>query len=342
MIDNEGIRAEDTRSCLLCGNEGILLYHGLRDRLFCAPGSWSLLQCPACKLAWLNPRPIPEDIGKLYFQYFTHDLPRDPKGAFAYLRKSIKASILQSSFGYQIHGSNRILGSVLSKIAPLNDIAGGDVRYLKASEKGRLLDVGCGNGAFLSNMKQLGWSVEGIEPDIEALMVARKNLRLNLFQGYLEEAKYPDKYFDAITMNHVIEHVADPINYLKECLRVLKPGGKLVVITPNINSLGRNILNDAWLAWDPPRHLFLFSIQSLRTSAELAGLTIKELRTTAKGARWIWVSSSLIKRNGILKGISPEVPETSLRLQGLVFQLAECMHQNDSGEELVLIATRDE
>jgi len=340
MIENEGVRVEEARCCLLCEGEGVLLYSGLRDRLFGAPGIWSLMQCPMCQLVWLNPRPIPDDIGKLYSQYFTHQVLDAPKRTLAGLRKIVKASILQYSFGYEMEGSSRMLGLVLSRIGPFEDIVGGGVRYLKAGKKGRLLDVGCGNGLFLDQMRHFGWEVTGVEPDGGAVSVAREKFGLVVFHGSLKEAKFPDGRFDAITMNHVIEHVLDPIGLLKECRRVLRPGGKLVAVTPNIKSRGRRMFGDAWLHWDPPRHLSLFSSQALRASAERAGLVIQELRTTAKGARWIWVASSLIKRDGMLIGVSPKVPGPSLRLRGLAFQAVEHADRSEAGEELVLAATR--
>ena len=342
MNENEGIHVSEARYCLLCGCEGTLLYAGLRDRLFGAPGSWSLMRCPECQLVWLNPQPTSDDVGKFYIQYFTHQKLETPKKALAGLRKRVKTSILSSSFGYQMEGSNRIMGSVLSCIGPLREIVSGRVMWLEAGEKGRLLDIGCGNGQFLDRMRQLGWEVVGVEPDELAVSVARERYGLEVFQGSLEEAKFPDRHFDAITMNHVIEHVPDPIGLLKECRRVLRPGGKLVVVTPNIKSVGRRMFNGAWLHWDPPRHLFLFSSQALRESAERAGLVIQDLWTTAKDAQWIWVTSSLIKRDGTLPGGSPETPEPSLRLQGLTFQAIEhgLCSRRDLGEELVLSATR--
>lgn len=343
MNENEGVHVSEARYCLLCGCEGTLLYAGLRDRLFGAPGCWGLMRCPECQLVWLNPKPTPGDVWKLYAQYFTHQtLDKAPKKALAGLLKSAKASILRSSFGYKTEGSNRIMGSVLSWIGPLREIAGGGVLWVEAGEKGRLLDVGCGNGSFLVQMRQLGWEVAGVEPDGEAVSIARERSGLEVFQGCLEEAKYPDGCFDAITMNHVIEHVPDPIGLLKEGCRVLRPGGKLVVLTPNIKSLGRRMFGGAWLHWDPPRHLFLFSPQALRASAERAGLVIQELRTTARGSRWIWAASSLIKRDGTLPGGSPESPGPSLRLQGLAFQATEhwLCGRWEAGEELVLLATR--
>jgi 2-polyprenyl-3-methyl-5-hydroxy-6-metoxy-1,4-benzoquinol methylase len=344
MIENEGVRVREARCCLLCEGEGVTLYSGLRDRLFGAPGVWSLMQCPNCELVWLNPRPIPEDIGKLYSQYYTHQVLEAPKKMLAGLRESVKASVLQSSFGYHIEGSSRMLGSMLSKIGPIKDIVGSKVCYLKTCEKGRLLDVGCGNGLFLDYMRQLGWDVVGVEPDDEAVIVAREMLGLQVFKGSLEEAKFSDGHFDAITLSHVIEHVPDPIGLLKECRRVLRLGGKLVVVTPNIRSLGAHVFGEYWRGLEVPRHLFLFSPEALRTLAERAGLVIQDLRTTARTARWSWAVSSFIRRNGTHPGSLPEASGPSLRLQGLAFQAIEygLSGRKGAGEELVMIAVKQE
>ncbi len=339
-MENEGLRVSDAGNCRLCRSEGRLLYRGLRDRLFRSPGSWSFMECPECHLAWINPRPAPEDIGRLYSQYFTHQVPDAKRSRLARLRRFIKASVLQHGFGYRMEGPWGLLGSVLGRIGPIEDMVGGDVRYLKAEERGRLLDVGCGNGEYLDRMRQLGWEVMGVEPDGRAACISRERLGLEIFAGFLEEAEFPDESFQAITLNHVIEHASDPLGLLKECWRILQPGGKLVVITPNIHSLGRRVFKEEWLHWDPPRHLFLFSLHSLRLSAERSGLDVLDLRTTAKGARWIWVASSLIKRNGRLASSPAPGPGASLRLQGLLFQAGEHAYPGDGGEEIVLIATR--
>ncbi|MGB9924874.1 MAG: class I SAM-dependent methyltransferase [Methanothrix sp.] len=338
MIDNEGVRAVKAERCMLCGSEGMVLYSNLHDRLFGAPGVWSLMECPACQLVWLNPRPISEDIGKLYCQYFTHQVVEAPSGALSGLKKSVKESVLRSGFGYPIDGSHTIMGQVLGRIGPLREIVGGGVMWLRGEERGRLLDVGCGNGMFLDRMRQLGWEVAGVEPDAAAVAVAREMLGLEVFQGLLEDAKFPDGHFDAITMNHVIEHVPDPIGTLKACQRVLRPGGKLVVVTPNIESLGRRKFDDAWLHWDPPRHLHIFSPQSLRLAAERAGLRVQEMRTTARTARWIYAASSCIRRDGSLPGGSPGRAGVRMRLQGLAFQAIE--HARGGGEEIVMVAGR--
>ena len=212
----------------------------------------------------------------------------------------------------------------------------------KAGDRGRLLDVGCGNGRFLAQMRKLGWEVVGVEPDPEAVRIAKERFGLEVFQGTLEEAGFPDNSFDAITMNHVIEHVPDPIRLLAECRRVLKPGGKLVVVTPNIWSLGRRLFGEHWRGWEVPRHLFLFSPKSLRTCAERAGLVVQNLRTTSKGARFIWAASWLIRRDGKLPGGSPQRVGLWLRLEGLAFWAVEYMlcRVGPFGEEIVVEAVK--
>ena len=341
MNNNESINVKEARYCLLCGDEGEILYKGQRDRLFGAPGIWSLMQCPKCQLAWLNPQPTADDIGKLYVNYFTHTKPNTDRNRNGGLRKAVKASILQSRYGYRMDGSNRALGSFLSCMGLLREIAGGSVRWLESHEGGRLLDIGCGNGAYIDQMRQLGWDVAGIEPDEEAASIAMRS-GLDVFRGSLEDAKFPAEQFDAVTMNHVIEHVAYPVKLLKECRRVLKPGGRLVVVTPNIKSLGRRLFDDAWLHWGPPRHLHLFSPSALRACAEFAGLEVSELRTTARGAPWIWGPSSLIRRDGVLLRGSPKERSLWMRIQGLGFMAWEhgLFGPREAGEEIVMVVGR--
>lgn len=190
MVENEGIRTEDARSCLLCGSEGELLYSSLRDPLFRAPGNWSLMQCPNCQLACLSPRPLPEDIGAFYSQYFPHQVPYAPNRCLAGLRKRAKASILRSSSGHQIVGSIRILGSVFTRISMLEDFAGSGECYLRYIERKRLLNVVSGNRLFLYHMRRFCWDFAGGEP----VSVACIKFGLEVFHGSLEEAKFQDRY----------------------------------------------------------------------------------------------------------------------------------------------------
>jgi len=345
-VINEGICAVERPLCLLCYSKGTALYQNLRDRLFAAPGIWTILGCPKCGLIWLNPCPIPEDIGKLYFEYYTHDtslyIPiKKPTKSW---RKVIKDSILSSVFGYQTDYANKTVGLLTSRIGYLRDFVGGSLMWLNGSRPGKLLDIGCGNGRFLVAMRELGWEVAGVEPDGQAAKVAREQGGFSVYEGVLEDTAFPDDTFDAITMKHVVEHLPDPISTLRECQRILKKGGRLVVTVPNIESLGHRIYREAWRGLEVPRHLFLFSPPTLRACAESLGLQILELRTTALMARWMWAASRLIRRNGTLSGGSPQRQSLQLRLMGLAFQAVEhgMCWVTEAGEEIVMIAAKGE
>jgi 2-polyprenyl-3-methyl-5-hydroxy-6-metoxy-1,4-benzoquinol methylase len=112
-----------------------------------------------------------------------------------------------------------------------------NVFCLRAKPHGRLLEVGCGSGMILKSMQKLGWQVEGVDFDPAAVEAARKR-GLDVHLGTLSEQEFRANSFDAIIMGHCIEHVPDPINLLRECYRILEPGGRLVVITPNVVLIG--------------------------------------------------------------------------------------------------------
>ncbi|MBO8143316.1 MAG: class I SAM-dependent methyltransferase [Thermodesulfobacterium sp.] len=338
---NESVYVQEFPFCLLCNNEGMFLYNNLRDCLFEVPGIWAFRHCPNCGLVWLDPQPLPSELSKLYTQYYTHQVERASRKWLASLRNVIKTSILQTCFGYSME-QNKLLGWLFSLIGPFKEIVGRSIMWLKAQERGRLLDIGCGNGQFLYRMRELGWEVVGVEPDPEAVRIAKEQFGLEIFEGNIEQVELPPNSFDAITMNHVIEHVSDPIGTLGKCYRLLKHGGKLVIVTPNIQSLGLHLFGKYWRGWEVPRHLFLFSPKSLRMCAERAGFKVQELSTTAKGARWMWAASRLIKKNGKLPGGSPKRVTLQIKLEGLVFWIVEqalCQLKN-VGEEIILIATK--
>jgi 2-polyprenyl-3-methyl-5-hydroxy-6-metoxy-1,4-benzoquinol methylase/rRNA maturation protein Nop10 len=345
MKIKEGIWVQDIPFCLLCGSEGILFYKNLRDRLFSAPGIWALMRCPKCGLVWLNPRPIYYDISKIYRKYFTHEVSYSPPKLEA-IRKLARNSILASHFGYvelfKKGIPQKVFGRFLSLIGPIREKVELSIMTLNAELRGKLLDVGCGTGAFLTKMRDLGWEVTGVEPDEEAVKVAQERFRLNILKATLEEAEFPENEFNAITMNHVIEHLPDPVGTLKECSRVLKTGGRLVVVTPNAESLGAQLFNNAWRGWEVPRHFQIFSLRTLQDCVEKAGLQIVNFYTTAKSAYCMWKASYLIQRNDELHDGSPHKQNFWLRLLGLSFRVIEygLCRMMDVGEELVLIATK--
>lgn len=336
---NEGIRVENRSTCYLCGLPGEILYAGMRDRLFSAPGIWTVRLCRNCQLAWLDPCPLPQEVNTLYLDYYTHYITKSDSLAIK-LKQSAKRAVWAAWLGYHQNVGRLLLlvGYIARLCPPLYEAAVMTVMGLSAERRGRLIDIGCGNGQFLALMRCLGWEVLGVDPDVEAARVAENTFGIKVISSTLEEANLPEAIADAITMNHVIEHVSDPLRLLKESKRILKPGGTLVVVTPNLNSLGRYVFGASWRDWDIPRHLFIFSRESLEKCAYQAGLRVNSLRTTARSARWIWATSHVIHTKGRCPNPDRKKFSRGVHFKGWVFQWLE--HLFGNGEELMLIATR--
>lgn len=343
-MKNEGLRVQEVEPCLLCGSKGKWLYKNQQDRLFGAVGIWSLMYCPECTLVWLNPRPLSEDFEKIYEAYFTHGI-NEHFSTSDRLRKLIRDSILAIHMNYPELArslSQKMLGRILRLIWPIKEMAELSVAFCNGKTRGKLLDIGCGHGKFLAKMQELGWEVIGVEPDKEAVKMAREKFGLNIHQGTLEQAGFFSDSFDVITMSHVIEHIPDPIRILKECQRILKPNGYLVILTPNNNCLGAYVFKEAWRGWEIPRHLFIFSTRSLQNLVEKTGLYLIQLKTTARSTRLMWIASRLIQQKGVLYGGLPTEQGILLKLEGLFFQAIEygLARFKDIGEEILLVAQK--
>lgn len=108
-----------------------------------------------------------------------------------------------------------------------------ELAFLNALEPGRILDVGCGLGYLLSALRD-GWEKYGIE--VSRFAAQHAQAWGQIFVGELREAQFPDEYFDVVVMHHVIEHMEDPISAILEVWRTLKPGGILLLGTPDFDS----------------------------------------------------------------------------------------------------------
>ncbi|MGH9641898.1 MAG: class I SAM-dependent methyltransferase [Terriglobales bacterium] len=326
--------------CYLCGEESAVLYKSLADRIFSAPGRWSLRRCQgsSCGLIWLDPQPEPGEIFKLYAGYYTGSAAKETRP----LRKWVRSKVLAATLGYDACTTryDKTLGYLLAIVPTIRDMSAATVLHLAAEWRGRVLDVGCGNGVLLKNLKELGWTVYGLDPDPNAVAVTNQVIGPKATAGEIDSLE-PTASFDAITMNHVIEHLPDPIATLRECLLRLRPGGHLVLQTPNAESLGARMFGQAWIPWDPPRHLYLFTMGTLRRAVEEAGFLVDEVRTSARDAHFIWTVSQEIRRRGDAQ--KAFLCRRSGRLDTIVsglFQVVESFAGRKAGEEVVLIAHR--
>jgi SAM-dependent methyltransferase len=269
------IRTYSNPACLICGTPGKVLHTGLKDRLFGAPGTWELKQCPRpeCGLVWPDPSPLTEDLGLAYQTYYTHVEPAT--GSAGLVFKLCKWAYWT---GIRIPA---VLTGIYQERREFVQM------FLRDRPPGRLFDAGCGDGQFLHLMKQNGWQGKGVDFDAAAIETGRKKYGVDLAVGDFQTVPIEESSFDAVTMSHVIEHVPDPIACLDKCRRLLKPGGRLVVSTPNVRSLGHQTFKSAWRGLEPPRHLHIFPHHLLGECAKRAGLKVVRTGSTAVNADYI-------------------------------------------------------
>jgi len=151
--------------------------------------------------------------------------------------------------------------------------------HRKLNGKGKVLDIGCGNGRFLDHMQKLGdYSIHGIEPEGLSAQRARQIESLELKIGALEKGDFSPESLDAITLFHVFEHLTEPKETMQIASEILRPGGWLFMSFPNIGSWQAKVFKGNWLHLDPPRHLFLFRRQDFKTQMLELGFEIVEER----------------------------------------------------------------
>lgn len=262
------------KECYLCGTFGSELYGNLSDKLYGVPGTWYLYECrnKECGLIWLNPVPLEEDIWIAYEQYFTHEDHGSRRTVLSHIYEMLRTCI---EYGTGLHREKLVVDSC----------------YLNEQKPGKLLEVGCGAGDYLARMQSLGWEVEGVEIDSAARRLAQRKHDLLVREGGLERRNYCEDTFDAVVLNHVIEHVFDPVSLLKECRRVMKQSGRAIVLTPNAKGRGHGIFKRDWTGLDPPRHIFVFSPRTLNMTANAAGFTRTTITTTAANAGFFFRST---------------------------------------------------
>jgi SAM-dependent methyltransferase len=148
-------------------------------------------------------------------------------------------------------------------------------RRLPTVPRGRLLDVGCGAGRYLRHMARRGWVVFG--QDLSPVPEPTKH-ELAIFEGELEDAGYPPDSFDVVTLWWSIEHIRHPLRALRECHRVLKKGGTLIVATTNSRSLEAVLFGRYWHHLLVPEHYSQFTDETLAAMLARAGFSVRAVR----------------------------------------------------------------
>jgi len=263
---------EDT-PCPLCGHEAGAPVLEAADPL--PPNQtglvFAVVRCTECGLSYTNPRPNERTAVRFYpADYHPHRRPGKMQ---------------------QSRPTRPFLSRVLGR--PCNARRGA----LPWPGPGRLLDFGCGGGSFLKTMAAQGWRVTGLDAAVGAVQRVRDEHGLTALVGSLPHPDLRPGSFDVVTMWHSLEHVHHPLAILREAYRLLVPGGKLIVATPNIDSLPFRTFQRSWFGLDLPRHLTHFTPATLTMMLRAAGFRTEPVKLL-RHSDWLRSSARLARSRG--------------------------------------------
>lgn len=242
----------ETVNCPLCGSENYKINLSAPDRFNPNGSAFEIVRCLNCEVAFLNPRPTRQSIAEFY-----------------------KNAAYQPFLSTQ---SNLSLWDRLYRWVRVYTIRSKRKKIEKLKTGGLLLDVGCGTGEFLNEMQSSGWQVTGLEMDREAAEFAEKTYHLNVFRGDLSASSFAGSSFDVITLWHVLEHLPNPKESLKQAKDLLKEDGWLLIACPDIASLDARFYQKHWVALDAPRHLLHFEPKSMAALCDSVALQMREIQ----------------------------------------------------------------
>ncbi|MBK7932145.1 MAG: class I SAM-dependent methyltransferase [Acidobacteria bacterium] len=248
--------------CCLCGaDDAEAIGVGFDYEYKTTDDRFSAVQCRKCSLVYLDPRPTLADMETIYpAEYHACDFSKEDYGLVHKIRSRLEARRL------------------LDYCGPLPDGA-------------RILDVGCGDGFHLRLLREFGnktWELEGIDLDRRAIEAAESS-GLKVHFGSVESLDLDNGSYDLIFMIQTIEHVERPDEIMSAIFRLLKTGGRLVIVTDNTDSIDFGLFKSSyWGGYHFPRHLCLFNKVSLTRLGENAGFRVASLTTLVSPVNWVY------------------------------------------------------
>jgi SAM-dependent methyltransferase len=241
-------------ACNLCGLDDTQVLFRKRDKLGITDDEFRVVECRRCGLLYVNPRPTESEMGKFYPEIYSW---RETLKADSFTTKWVR----RLEKGYRYH----LLKNEVSKV----------VKFTRRSF-GRVLDIGCGTGDRLDVFRNKGFETYGIEIS-DSADYAREHLNLNVSKGNLFSVRFPDRFFDIVTLYNVLEHTHDPSKVCDEIHRILEDDGFLIIQVPNKNSLQYRIFKKRWAAFDVPRDLYYFGAETLKSLLGRVGFTVTKM-----------------------------------------------------------------
>lgn len=259
--------------CPLCRHPYTTVLYRHLDRvyhvsLFHVTAPLAIARCNACGIVFTTPQLTHSDLKEYYSEEYGSFQVCERAGFFTRLKTAIKKMILEQYMGY---GTPRWWRWFLYPLRiPL-------IHFPSKTVQGKVLDIGCGSGNFLADLKELEWDVYGIDPSAIAVRVAQERGLTKVRRGYVESADFPKSFFDVVTLFHVFEHVVNPDAVLAGIKKILKPGGKLVIGVPNFKSFGSAVHGKYWAGLSFPLHYFHYNKETLVALLRRHGFSVAQI-----------------------------------------------------------------
>lgn len=248
--------------CCVCGiDDAVQIGAGEDFEYRTTDDTFTAVKCRTCSLVYLDPRPTLGDMATIYpAEYHSFDFSEEDYGLVHKIRSRLEAKRLLEYCGLLPDGA-------------------------------RILDVGCGDGFHLRLLREFGnksWNLEGVDLDRRAIEAAERS-GSNVHFGSIESLDLKPESYDVIYTIQTIEHVERPDEFLAAVSRLVKPGGRVVIVTDNTDSVDFGLFKKGyWGGYHFPRHLNLFNKISLSKLAQKAGLSVEGLTTIVSPVNWVY------------------------------------------------------
>ena len=260
-MSNKPLKMNPAECCVCNADDATKIGAGFDYEYRTSADEFSAVRCKSCSLVYLNLRPDVSEFEMIYPEnYHAFDFAEEDYGIVYKIRSRLEAKRLLS----------------WCEGLPTN---------------ARILDVGCGDGFHLKLLHEYGgksWQLEGVDLDERAVRMAEKS-DLKVHLGTIEELNLPENSFDLAFMIQTIEHVENPESVLSAVKRVLKTGGKLIIVTDNTDSIDFGLFKkNYWGGYHFPRHWNLFNRKSLTKLVGKVGFEIADLTTQVSPVNWVY------------------------------------------------------
>lgn len=298
-IREEPLRLEPAQCCICGHDDAVPVAVGEDFEYRASPDQFLAMRCRECGLVYLKLRPAMSELARIYPpNYHAFDFSSERYGLPHRIRRRLEA---------------RRLLPWARGVPP----------------GGRILDVGCGDGFHLGLLREFGspeWVLEGIDASTWAVNAGRAR-GLTIHQGTVQDLSLPPASYDLALLIATIEHVDDPPAVLRAIHALLRPGGRIIVVTDNTDTASfRMFAGRHWGGYHFPRHWNLFDRRSLRLLASRADFEIEQIRTIVSPVNWTYSI-----HNALVDWRAPSWLVNRFTLASpaslTVFTLLDCLHQ---------------